>query len=158
MSTQIRAYNAADRNSCLDAFVSNVPQFFTVGEVSDFESFLNRIELQQRSDLNAGKTHFSVVVHHDRVVGCGGFGDKDGNNIISLAWGLIHKDFQKKGLGKELFLYRLNEIKRLYSNASVVIDTTQFSAPFFERFGFVTKKVTNDYYAAGMHRYGMVRV
>lgn len=156
MSIQIREYVSSDRNACLDAFISNVPQFFTKDEIADFESFLVRIEEQQRREKIGRKTYFFVLLYDGRVVGCGGFGDKDGDNIISLAWGLIHRDFHRRGLGRELLTYRLKEIHRLYPSLPVVIDTTQFSFPFFQKFGFVTQKVTSDYYAPGMDRYDMM--
>ena len=44
----------------------------------------------------------------------------------------------------------------LPAGAPVLIDTTQFSYPFFEKFGFETTKITKDFYAAGMDRYDMV--
>jgi ribosomal protein S18 acetylase RimI-like enzyme len=38
----------------------------------------------------------------------------------------------------------------------VGVDTTQFSYGFFERFGFKTTKITEDFYEKGMHRYDMI--
>jgi N-acetylglutamate synthase-like GNAT family acetyltransferase len=155
METTIRKYNKHDRNECLAAFKSNVPLYFTEAEVIDFENFLTRTETLNNDDKDE-VTHYYVILFEQKIIGCGGFGDKDNNKIISLAWGLIHKDYHKKQFGKQLLLYRLKQIKQLYINLPVVIDTTQFSFQFFEKFGFVTTKITEDYYTKGMHRYDMI--
>ncbi len=104
----------------------------------------------------AQRTHFFVIVADDTIVGCGGFGDKDNTGNITLAWGLVHKDYHKKGLGELLLTYRLEQIKLLYPSKPVGVDTTQFSAGFFERFGFKTTQITNDYYEKGMDRHDMI--
>jgi ribosomal-protein-alanine N-acetyltransferase len=88
-------------------------------------------------------------------VGCGGFGDKDNKNIISLAWGHIHKNEHKKGLGQQLLTYRLELIKQMYSQLPLLIDTTQFSYGFYKKNGFRLLKITENYYTEGMHRYDM---
>lgn len=149
MEPLIRAYQKADKNECLDAFRSNVPQYFTHDEISDFKHFLIRLESGNES------AYFYVVVSNQHIIGCGGFGDKDNNGIVSLAWGFIHKNYHKQGFGEKLLLYRLEKIKQLKPSAPVVIDTTQHSEGFFSNYGFKTKKVTENFYAPGMHRYDM---
>jgi [ribosomal protein S18]-alanine N-acetyltransferase len=154
MKFVIRAYNKNDKDSCLAAFKSNVPKYFTEEEIEDFEDFLVRIE-----DVcfnNNNKTHYFVVEHKQMVIGCGGFGDKDGKEIISLAWGLIRNEFHNKGYGKALLRYRLERIKELYPELPLVLDTTQYSHSFFEKYGFYTTKITNDFYSKGLHRYDMI--
>jgi N-acetylglutamate synthase-like GNAT family acetyltransferase len=155
MEITIREYIEQDKSSCLAAFKSNVPLYFTEEETEDFKHFLQRLEhyLQHQQHRN---TYFFVVVYDQKVIGCGGFGDKENKHVISLAWGLIHKDYHKRGFGKKLLLFRLEQIRSLFPGQPVVIDTTQFSYPFFEKNGFYTIKVTNDFYAAGMHRYDMI--
>lgn len=154
METVIRNFNKSDKEDCLIAFKSNVPLYFTEAEIRDFEDFLDRLE-NGPDEANPGKAHFYVFIYNNNIIGCGGFGDQYNNNIISLAWGFIQRDFHKKGFGKKLLLYRLTEIKKIYPTSPVVIDTTQFSYSFFEKFGFYTTKITNDFYTVGMHRYDM---
>jgi N-acetylglutamate synthase-like GNAT family acetyltransferase len=151
MKPIIRPYNKEDRLFCMEAFKSNVPLYFTKEEVGDYENFLIKNENKDESE----KAIYFVILHDEKVIGCGGFGEKENTNIVTLAWGLIHNDYHKKGFGKALLLYRFEEIKKLFPNFPVVIDTTQFSYPFFEKFGFEITKITNDYYAEGMHRYDM---
>jgi N-acetylglutamate synthase-like GNAT family acetyltransferase len=149
MEIVIKEYKKKDRIGCINAFKSNVPAYFTNEEVQDFETFLTRL------DSDSNKTRFYVIHDDTKIIGCGGFGDKDNKGIISLAWGLIHKDFHKKGYGKKLLLYRIDQIKLLRTKFPVIIDTTQYSYGFFEKYGFKTTKITNDYYQIGMHRYDM---
>jgi predicted GNAT family N-acyltransferase len=155
MKTTVREYTKRDREECLAAFKSNVPLYFTEAEIGDFKNFLDRIESINSNEENK-RTHFFVIIFEEKIIGCGGFGDKENKKIISLAWGLIHKAYHKKGFGKKLLLYRLEQIEQLYSNLPLTIDTTQFSFKFFEKYGFQTTKITNDYYTNGMHRYDMI--
>ena len=149
-ATTIRKYQASDRDECLQAFISNVPTYFTNEEILDFENFLIRMEAVET------ETHFYVVCYESQLIGCGGFGDKDGTGEISLAWGLIDSKFHKKGFGLELLKFRLHKIKDLMPEKTLVLDTTQYSYGFFEKYGFQVQKITLDFYADGLHRYDMV--
>jgi N-acetylglutamate synthase-like GNAT family acetyltransferase len=146
----IRNYQAQDKESCLLAFKTNVPTYFTDEEISDFSTFLERL-----GNASALNTSYFVVEWNQNVIGCGGFGDKDDCGIISLCWGLISENYHKKGFGKALLLHRLNALKSLYPGLPLVMDTTQHSYLFFEKYGFQTIKITENFYATGLHRYDM---
>jgi len=150
MKIQIRKYLKNDRLGCINAFKSNVPDYFTRDEIKDFEAFLTRLE---SIDI---RTQFYVINYENEIIGCGGFGDKDNKGVISLAWGLVHRDYHKMGYGEKLLKHRIAQIKLLNPNFPVVIDTTQYSFGFFEKYGFKVTKITNDYYEIGMHRYDMI--
>lgn len=45
MQPHIRAYKQTDKEACLQAFISNVPQFFTEAEIADFSNFLDQFHL-----------------------------------------------------------------------------------------------------------------
>ncbi len=152
MIAQIREFETIDKEACLEAFQSNIPLFFTKDETVDFTRFLDTFQNKPLSN----KTYFYVVVLGHEIIGCGGFGDKDNKGIISLAWGLIHKDYHKKSYGEMLLKYRLYHINRLYPSKPVYIDTTQFTYGFFEKYGFEVTKITNDFYMDGMHRFDMI--
>jgi ribosomal-protein-alanine N-acetyltransferase len=149
MEIAIRAYTHTDRQACLEAFKSNVPVYFSEQEVTDFTIFLEGLE------NGAYIIPYYVITYNQMVMGCGGYERDEKNRTFALAWGLIHNDFHKLGFGEKLLQYRLEQIKEWHKNATVIIDTTQHSAPFFEKYGFVTKKETTDYYAPGMHRIDM---
>ena len=152
MPQHIRSYSPTDKASCIATFISNVPVFFTEGEITDYSNFLD--SLPQRFAENT--TQYYVVVVDDEVIGAGGFGDKDNSDKFSLAWGLVHNDFHKKGYGEALLNHRLSEFKRLYPTKTLVLDTTQHSYTFFAKYGFEVTEFTPDFYEEGMHRYDMV--
>jgi N-acetylglutamate synthase-like GNAT family acetyltransferase len=155
MEIFIRPYNISDKNDCVIAFKSNLPLYFTEQEITDFENFLDKI-VRDDSNKNIIKTHYYVILLHNQIIGCGGFGDKNNTEIISLAWGLIHFDFHKKGFGKALLKHRLKEIQRLYQGKTLVLDTTQHSYHFFEKFGFKITEITEHSYAPNLHRFDMI--
>ncbi len=150
----IRPYEVGDKQQCLDAFKSNVPMYFTKEEVVDYDKFLDNYIINQNQSNY--RTNYYVLLVDKQIVACGGFGDRYLDGKLTLTWGLVHIDFHKKGLGKELLLFRLNLIKEQFPEASVSIDTIQHSAGFFEKYGFKTIKITNDFYAIGLHRYDMI--
>ncbi len=151
----IRPYHLHDKAACLVAFKSNTPLFFAAHEVAEFDAFLDRFHLPDANDKGYTTTCYDVVEVDGQIIGCGGFGCKDGGNTVSLAWGLVHRDWHKKGIGKLLLTHRLQQIQLVFPNLPLVIDTTQHSYPFFEKFGFVITKITPDFYEKGMHRYDM---
>ncbi|MBI3234572.1 MAG: GNAT family N-acetyltransferase [Bacteroidetes bacterium] len=152
MSTEIRLYDPKDKATCIEAFKSNVPKYFTEDEVALFDVFLDEIAHPEISN----QTYYYVILENDEVVGCGGFGIREGAKDVTLAWGLVHNNHHKTNLGVKLLSYRLEQIQIHFPNADVYIDTTQHTYTFFEKYGFVTTKITEDFYAKGLHRYDMV--
>ena len=145
----ITPYNSSHRQACMNAFLSNVPEYFTVPETGQYESWLDLIQKEE------GRHHYYVAYIHDQLVACGGFSHNE-NNTVSFSWGLVHRHFHKQRIGERLLIYRLQKIREIYPTIDVILDTTQHSYTFFERYGFVTVKYTANGYAPGMHRYDMV--
>lgn len=150
----ILPYSPAYRQGCIEAFTSNIPKFFTLAEIDQFNEWLDHIE--GKIDLYEGEdNHYFVVLHQQRVIGCGGFGYTPPKDQATLAWGLVHHQYHNQHIGSALLHYRLQKIGELYPTSVVWLDTTQFSFTFFERHGFVIEKITKDSYAPGMDRYDM---
>ena len=149
-NVHIAVYTDNWRASCMEAFVSNVPQYFTEAEIAQFEDWLEK--------MKEGRTnwHYYVVLSGDILLGCGGFVYDEENHKVTFAWGLVNRKFHKQGWGKLLLTYRLDKIRALYAGADVILDTTQFSTTFFEQYGFVTVKYTENGYTDGLHRYDMI--
>lgn len=151
MNTNIRLFAPTDKQACLQAFKSNIPKYFATHELADFEHFLDGLIAGSITDAN-----YYVIEYNNEVVGCGGFGIKTNEDYYTLIWGMVHNSFHKLGLGKLLLKYRVEAFKKLFPNNHLHLDTTQHTYSFFEKYGFVTTKITNDFYTAGMHRYDMV--
>lgn len=153
--SNIRKYRASDRGACMEAFKTNVPNYFTLEEVNEFDRFLAKLGDSEALD----NLLYYVMVLDNKLIGCGGFGEKDGIDgipSITFVWGMVHRDYHKKGFGEELLRFRLAEIKVQFPDWKVILDTTQFSYTFFEKYGFKTLKITENGYGEGMHRYDMV--
>lgn len=144
---RIRGYVPADGEACLAIFDSNTPTFFDARERDDFAQFLER----QRERY--------VVLEDEtgRVVACGGWGWRsDEPRIALLCWGMVHRDHHRVGIGSVLLAHRLDEIAKGDFEAIEIV-TSQHSAPFFSRAGFVDVEVTLDHFAPGLHAHRMRR-
>ena len=151
----IRKYEATDKDSCMQIFKTNVPTYFTLEEVNEFERFLTKLSDPEATD----NPPYYVMELENKLIGCGGFGDKkgiDGTDAITFVWGMIDRSYHKKGFGEQLLQFRLEEINAQFPNKQVILDTTQFSYTFFEKYGFKTVKITENSYGEGMHRYDMI--
>ena len=153
MSIELEPYNQSHKQGCLAAFQSNIPVYFTPEEINDFSNFLDQRALPKENEIQS--TFYYVLLKNNEVIGCGGFGERERDGTVTLAWGLVHADFYKQGFGKVLLQHRLTEARIVYPTKTIYLDTTQHSYPFFEKFGFKTTKITNDFYMKGMHRYDM---
>ncbi|WP_028777380.1 GNAT family N-acetyltransferase [Shimazuella kribbensis] len=133
----IRQYQDKDRAACLSLFDSNTPTYFASVERKDFVSFLNDLKFP----------YFVMENDRDTVVACGGYAaDKNDQEVAVLCWGMVRRDLHYSGLGKQLLVDRLQRI--VAEQFSIVaIETSQYSCGFFERFGFIVKKIVSDGFA-----------
>lgn len=151
----IRKYKTTDQEACMKIFKTNVPKYFTLEEVDEFERFLIKLSDPEATD----NPPYFVMELENTLIGCGGFGDKkgiDGTDAITFVWGMVDRSYHKQGYGEQLLRFRLTEIPLYFPNKQVILDTTQFSYTFFEKYGFKTVKITENSYGEGMHRYDMV--
>ena len=72
-----------------------------------------------------------------------------------MAWGMVGREWHRNGLGRLLLLYRVREIGKVGGVQRVSLDTSQHSAPFFEKQGFKVARVEKDAYAPGLDRIEM---
>ncbi len=105
---------------------------------------------------NSTVEKYFVIEKEKKVIGCGGFYIVSENLIASMAWGMIHHDFHKLGMGQKLITFRLDEIKKAYPNHNISLNTSQHTFRFFERFDFKVTTITSDGFAIGIDKYGML--
>lgn len=139
-SVIFRAYAASDYEGCLAAFMSNVPAYFAESEVPEFQHFL-------AAPLDGT---YLVAELHGRIVGCGGW-CANGPGVGRLTWGLVHCDCHGMAMGAALLLARLESLFADEAMVEVGIDTSQHSAGFFARYGFVRLEAVEDGIAPGLH-------
>lgn len=140
----VRPYLLTDRDACLAVFDSNAPEFFLAHERAEFESFL---------DTPSGS--YFVLDHDGLIAGCGGYVIGDEPALARMAWGMVLRDWQRKGLGRLLLMYRLRQITKAGGVQFVSLDTTQRSAPFFLSQGFKAVNVAANGYGPGLDRVEM---
>lgn len=157
MAATIRKYEPTDRASCIEIFNSNCPQYFDPTEIGGLETWLNGQDSGIITYNTSAADSFSVLELDSRVIGCGGYYIVKGEECANLVWGMVHHDFHGQGMGKELLLYRLDEIRQLYPQYPVQMDTTQHTFLFFEKLGFVVTSITKDAYGPSLDRYDMKR-
>ena len=138
MTASIRAYQIADKAACLRIFDSNIPDFFDKSERALLYDFL---------DHPVG-TYF-VIERDGEVIGSGGFRKED-RGQARFTWGMVHRQHHGARLGQLMAEHRLREIEKSGEYSEVEIHTTPKVAPFFEKFGFVSKQIEKDGFAPGM--------
>lgn len=152
----IRPYTAADRIRCLEIFDSNTPKYFMHEERDQFIFWLNAHDKNEIAYKETLAEYYYVIETDGTIMGCGGYGMHNDEKAGSMIWGMIAREQHKKGLGKALFAYRLQQMRELYPGYSIQLDTSQHTYPFFEKFGFKTVKITENGYGQGLHRYDMI--
>lgn len=139
-----RPYTKEDYEKCLEIFRSNTPDYFGTHEEPDFVDFLERLPCQ-----------FFVVEIDNEIIGCGGFYINQEEHTAGLCYGMVTREYHKRGLGRYLLMKRLDAISHDPSAERILLDTSQYSKGFFEKLGFVVYEMIQDGYFAGLHRHEM---
>jgi len=148
----IKEYLPEHKDRLLQIFESNIPLYFADEELPLFFNFLDRDALQRGL--------YSVIFNDDTIVGCGGIAlnqpSKYTNELhVIMTWGMIDNKVHKNGFGKELLLFRIKQAKELYPEVKIALGTTQYTFPFFEKYGFKTVAYEKDHWAKGLDLYQM---
>lgn len=78
--------------------------------------------------------------------------------MARIAWDIIDSKFQRKGIGKQLVLYRITHLQKLYPPIEIIIvRTSQIVYTFYEIFGFEVDRIEMNFWATGFHLYQMQR-
>lgn len=145
----IKPYLAEHKPFLVSIFNSNVQKYFAEEELPLFSQFLDE----------KGSPYF-VVLRDDVIVGSGGIALGEPKEFINekhvvMTWGMIDKNVHKQGLGTQLLEYRIQLAKQMYPNTKIALGTTQYSYPFFEKFGFKTLYYKKDFWAKDLDLYHM---
>ena len=138
-AVEMRPFRPVDAPACLAIFDSNVPPFFLPSERDEFAAFL----------AEPGGTYLVGAID-ERVIACGGYWLLPHAPVAALTWGMVHREYHRQGLGRELLQHRLAALRQQPGLVAVVLQTSQHSAPFFLRAGFVVEEVRPDGYGPGL--------
>lgn len=143
----IRAYEKSDKELVLDLFRRNTPKYFAIDEESDFIDYLeNEREL------------YYVLLHKSRVVGCGGINFNFNQALARISWDIIHPEYQNKNFGTQLLNYRIDKINSFSHIEKIMVRTSQFAFPFYEKNGFRLIEIHKNYWAKGIDMYKMIYI
>lgn len=142
-----RKYEIADAARLKEIYVSNIPLYFDITELPEFEEFLVTDAL---TDCN-----YEVLIWDNKIIGAGGIAMNEGGRVV-MCFGLIDSSYHKMGFGKQLLIRRMNLSKKIYPGKFMELDTSQHTYGFFEKYGFETVEVVKDYWAPGLDMYRMI--
>ena len=139
-----RLYTHQDQDACMALFDSNMDKYFVPRERAEFHAFLN----PKPND------YYVIEAAEGQILACGGI-HVDENGVGRLTWGMSHRERHGQGLGKMLTQRRLELIKANPNARTVLLDTSQHTSGFYEKFGFQVTKIIKDGFGPNLHHYEM---
>jgi N-acetylglutamate synthase-like GNAT family acetyltransferase len=132
-----------------------MPKYFAEDELPMFERWLIAQEEGRIAYPENQLETFYILEQDGRSLACGGYYINKDEPKAGFAWGMVHNDHHKQGLGNALAEYRISEIRRQYPTHIIYLDTSQHTYPFFQKLGFAVTNITDNFYWQGLHRYDM---
>ena len=127
-----RRFQPADLPQCLLLHTLNEPGRFP------------ELERPYEMCLREQRSYTLVAEHEGRIVASGSMQYVLRKNIATLSFGLVHPEFQGKGIGTALVLARLALLKPSQPYYRVLIFSVVRSIGFYRRFGFVRFRPWKD--------------
>ncbi|MCG2612205.1 GNAT family N-acetyltransferase [Flavobacterium sp. SM15] len=140
----IKPYSIADKPKLLELLSLNVPKYFAQEEIEDFNLYLeHELEL------------YYVASFENQIVGAGGINFEESRSVAKISWDFIHPDYHKAGIGTKLLTHRLSILQTMEEVKVILVRTSQFAYPFYQKNGFVLLETIKDYWAKGFDLYRM---
>ncbi|CAN7665539.1 GNAT family N-acetyltransferase [Acidovorax sp. LjRoot117] len=136
---KVRLLQPEDIAQCEQIYLLNEPLHFPAGFYPMFAQW-----------LRDGKVLIVVIEQDNAVVAVGGMtaDPVEGQQFVTLSFGMVHPAHQQKGLGTLLLLSRMALLRQNATPAQVHITTVGGSETFYGRFGFAyqdSQQATPDY-------------
>lgn len=141
---EIRPYTENDKDSVIDLFRANTPDFFDLSEEKDLRDY-----------LETEVADYFVVEENDELIGAGGINYFLQERTARISWDIVKPNSQGKGIGKKLTEHRINYLKNNNKVDLIVVRTSQHVFKFYEKMGFRLIKVEKDFWAKGFDLYLM---
>lgn len=101
-----------------------------------FEAYL-KTKLQEISDdLKTGHKKMWAYYQSDEIVGVIAM-----QNISHISLLFVGKEYQRKGIAKQLFLTALGEVKQSKNSTKITVNSSPYAVEAYEHLGFIK---TND--------------
>jgi len=127
----------------LNIFDSNVPQFFDASERKPFEDFIDQ-----------KNKHYFIFKLKDIIIGAGGYWAETPNEA-RICWLMVHSDYHKKGVGRQMMNSFEEKIKGEGAFRSITLKTAQKTEKFYQKLGYTTIFFEKDHWAKGLDLYLM---
>ncbi len=114
----------------------NTPRYFAPEEAADLDAYLER-----------ERELYYVLLHEERIVGCGGINFADGGTVGKISWDMVHPQYRGKSLGTRLLRHRIEKLEAMRSVRRITVRTSQLAFGFYEKRGFELKGIEKDYWA-----------
>jgi predicted GNAT family N-acyltransferase len=146
-SVTFRPYRPSDAEDCLRVFDSNVPAFFALAERPGYAAFLAEMPCP----------YLVGEAPDGSVVACGGWfhAPERGEGVAGLAWGMVRRDWQHRGVGRQLLEARLAGVQATPGVHTLEISTSQHTEAFYAQAGFEVTARAADGHAPGIDRVDM---
>ena len=138
----IRKYRPEDKVELMAILKMNVPKYFHVSEIADFEKYLDN-ELED----------YFVVELEGKLVACGGLNFFPKEKQVRISWDIVHPEYHGEGIGKSLVQYRIKWAQKKQPEYQVIVRTSQLSFGFYRKMGFEIQKIIKDYWDEGFDLY-----
>ena len=137
----IRNYQTADFEQVIHIFDSNIPHFFAVAEKPLFVDFIKEND-----------SPYFVIEENRQIIAAGGYAydHREGREIVVFSWGMVEQSQHKKGFGKMLTLYRLQQIAKDARGLPLILETSQHTAVFYQKMGFEIITITKNGLSLGL--------
>lgn len=139
----IRNYKSLDKSALLDIFKLNIPKYFDPSELADLEKYLQK----------HASTYYTVVQNTEII---GGFGFIiNENQTGSITWIFFSPNHTGSGSGTKAVQFCHKHMREKFGVTNFSVRTSQHANLFFERFGYTTTHIENNYWGEGLDLYEM---
>lgn len=135
---EFRCYRSSDLDAVVAIFRSNIPKYFGPAEEQGLRDFLSEYA-----------EDYFVLLLDGEIVGSGGIALNE-DKTVSLCWGMVRADHMGTRPGVKLTDFRINLARERFGGLPLVIETSQHTERFDEKFGFVTTEHTPNGYGPGI--------
>ena len=142
---KIQLYEKQYFVDCLNLFKSNTPKFFDPSEEELLQKYLNQESIN----------YYLFFDEKNKLVATGGYEHEQPSKIV-LTWGMVDKKLHNNGYGRYITEYRLKKINEEFPNTDVILNTSQHTFKFYEKFRFKVIKITKNGYGFGLDKYDMI--
>ncbi len=139
----VREYRPEDLNACLNIYASNIEEFLPAA----LELLIDYLE--------GPFSYYLVIETKGEIVGCGGLDIMAEANHAAFCFGMVRRNWHRKGLGSLLTLTRLALAEADHDPAYFGLETAMLTEPFYTRFDFERLSIPEQRYVGGSYYVSM---